>query len=748
MNSLIRCLPLLLCVTLISCESITKARVLLPDIAAEETDYPPLPEAIASFGAAVSGDHLYVYGGHVGTSHQHSTENLAKGFWRLDLGNDSEWEKLADDQRLQGLAVVANGGSIYRIGGMEARNRPKEEEDLHSTASVTRYNPSKNSWENLTPLPDARSSHDAAVLDGKLYVAGGWNLSSEGESWAKTAWVADLSENPLQWKELPPPPFRRRALALATVPGKLYVMGGILEEGGVSKKVDVLDLNSGQWTQAPDLPMPDSIMGFGVSAFGVNGTVYANGGDGVVLKLESDSKEWEHAGYHLNTPRFFHRLLPRGNHELIFVAGASMELGHLDDIERISLLPREHGAEPSDQPEPHHEWTGFRGNGESTTQEPNLPLRWSEEGNVPWSVDLPGYGQSSPVVWGKMVFVTSVSGEYKERLFVHAFDVSTGANLWVKEFEGTQRIKNTKYVSRAAPTPAVDSKNIYALFETGDLFALTHKGDLSWSRHLVSEYGEIKGNHGLASSPVRHEDTLVLLVDHEGPSYLAALDCKTGKNRWKVDRDPRVSWSTPALTFGEDGSSRIVVSSKGIVQEYDLQTGRLLWFVEGLEGNTVPSPTTTMEIVMIGSSEAGSNLAIKRGGSGDVTQSHVAWRSPHALTSFGSPLIHEGRVYAVSKAGVARCLDLATGDLLWQQRIGASCWASPVAAGNHIYFFNKDGLTTVMAASGKEPEVLAENTLAMSNTIHGIAVVPGAFLIRAGNQLTCVGAPGQNPRID
>ncbi|MDP1797093.1 MAG: PQQ-binding-like beta-propeller repeat protein [Planctomycetaceae bacterium] len=176
-------------------------------------------------------------------------------------------------------------------------------------------------------------------------------------------------------------------------------------------------------------------------------------------------------------------------------------------------------------------WPGFRGNGDSHTAASRLPVTWELRGRRAgsWTIRLPGYGQSSPVVWGEMVFVTAVSGDEKEHLHVLAISLQDGKTLWKKDFAATQRVPDGDAVSRGAPTPVVDAERLYAVFESGDAIALSHAGDVLWQRSFVKDYGDIKGPHGYSSSPVLAGDALVLQVAHAGPSYLLALDKATGQ---------------------------------------------------------------------------------------------------------------------------------------------------------------------------------------------------------------------------
>ena len=384
-------------------------------------------------------------------------------------------------------------------------------------------------------------------------------------------------------------------------------------------------------------------------------------------------------------------------------------------------------------------WLGFRGTGNSHSTAKNLPLKWSAEENVAWQVELPGYGQSSPVVWKDRVWVTSVAGEMQDRLLLHCLDLTAGKTLWHHEFPASQGVKTSDYVSKAAPTPVLDADRVYAFYESGDLFALDHAGKLLWQRSLVKDYGPIRSNHGLGSSPVLAGDAVIVLVAREGGSYLLAVDRKTGKNVWKRDHPFPISWSTPLLTT-EGGKPVLVISASGGVEAFDAATGEPVWSLDGLKGNTVASPAAAGDLIVVGASERGSTVAIRAGGKGKITDTHVAWRAQEASVSFGSPLVHNGLVYVVNRAGVVFCLDLKSGKSLWDTRLRAATWASPVAAGDRVYFFSTNGDTTVLKAGGTL-EKLAENPFPVTGRVYGVAVVDGAILLRTGDRLVRVGRP-------
>ncbi len=401
------------------------------------------------------------------------------------------------------------------------------------------------------------------------------------------------------------------------------------------------------------------------------------------------------------------------------------------------------------------QWPGFRGTGNSVTTAKDLPLQWELRGQRAgsWNIRLPGYGQSSPVIWGDRVFITAVSGEKKEKLHLLAFSLTDGQKLWEKEFVGTQQVTDSDAVSRGAPTPVLDANRIYVMFESGDLLAITHEGETVWARSLVKDYGEFKGPHGYSSSPVLSGDKVIVQACHGGPSYVLAVSQATGENVWKVDHPSQTGWSTPAVVTRE-GGDQIIVSSAGSVRAFASSDGHEEWFVTGLAGNSTASPTVEGDIVFIGASqgrggpsEADGSVAIRLGGTGDVTNTHVLWKSPKLTTGYSSPLIHRGLAYAVNKVGAVSCVDIQTGVVRWTERLAGACWASPVASGEHIVFFCKDGDVMVFKAA-REKELVGESTVSSTDILYGVAAVDGAWLIRTGRGLMKVtaGQPEGPPR--
>lgn len=419
-------------------------------------------------------------------------------------------------------------------------------------------------------------------------------------------------------------------------------------------------------------------------------------------------------------------------------------------------------------------WPAFLGAGHSAIDPATIPLRWSPTENQAWHVPLPGYGQSSPVVWHDRVFVTSVDGPMKEHLIVTALALADGRTVWSKKFPTSDPVESGHFVSRAAPTPVVDAAGVYAFFESGDVIALTHAGETRWQRSLSKDYGKFENKYGLGASPVILADRLIFLIDHPGPSYAIALATQSGAVLWKTDRTGRGSWSSPMILPTARGP-QFLCSSGGTIDGYDPATGKLLWTYEGVGGNRICSPTIVGEgAFLIGSqvsrefpdtnSVKQSNFLMRVVPAGDTWKPAVVWRTEEASPAMASPLAYQGSAYWITRTGHLFCFDAATGQTHYTERLKQAPWATPLPVGDRLYFVAKDGLTTVLAA-GPKYQVLAENQLwdpanapgdqapfkretdtkrqaaaAMRGgaEVFGVAAVSGSLLFRTGSHLYCV----------
>jgi hypothetical protein len=305
---------------------------LVIDVAAPKV--PPMPEATSSFGAAVSDDWLYVYGGHTAPTHTYHTAAVSGRFHRVRLdGAAGSWEPLPPGPPLQGMNLVALGGRVYRVGGMAPRNLQGKPADNVSVAECATFDPAAGRWSEAPPLPEPRSSHDVVALAGKLYVVGGWQLRGAGEDehWPDAALVLDPSSPAPRWEPLPQPS-RRRALIAAAHGGRVYAIGGFDEDDKPSRRVDVLDPATGEWSAAPELPGP-ARNGFGPAACTLGDALYVSVADGSLYRLDEAAREWVRVA--TTTPRIVHRAVGLGDR--VLVLGGADKGRNFDLVESVPV---------------------------------------------------------------------------------------------------------------------------------------------------------------------------------------------------------------------------------------------------------------------------------------------------------------------------------------------------------------------------------------------------------------------------
>jgi outer membrane protein assembly factor BamB len=378
-----------------------------------------------------------------------------------------------------------------------------------------------------------------------------------------------------------------------------------------------------------------------------------------------------------------------------------------------------------------HDWPQFRGpGGRGISTETDLPLAWSKDRGIRWSVELPGRGLSSPVIVGGRLFLTACTGPSQERLHVLAFDAKTGKPLWQRQFSATGSTQCNNKTSMAAPTPVADAGRVFALFATGDLAATDPDGNLLWYRSLVGDYPTIGNNVGMAASPVLHKDALLVAMENVGESFVGAIDARTGRNLWKRERPSKINWTTPFVAE-HGGRTEALFQSPGGLTAFDPMTGSRLWsYDSGMA--TIPSPVSAEGVVIV---PGGTSVALRPG----RESAEKAWDSKAVNVGTPSPTIHDGKVYAVNDQGFVVCADLKTGAELWKARTKGKCSASPVIAGDRLYLVSDAGETTVLKL-GAEAETLSVNALEDPMQASP-AVWGGAIYLRSDKRLYCVGAP-------
>jgi outer membrane protein assembly factor BamB len=417
------------------------------------------------------------------------------------------------------------------------------------------------------------------------------------------------------------------------------------------------------------------------------------------------------------------------------------------------------------------QWRGPAGNG--IADEKNLPERWSATENVTWKAALAGQGVSSPIVAGDRVFVTSQigsgvrrpgshprlaqgpgaagSGERalgaprsaaaSDRTFfvVEAFSRADGRRLWEYRLEALGPLPGVHDKHNlASPSPVTDGERVYAWFGTGQIVALDMSGTVVWQRHLGQENSPFDINWGHGSSPTLFGDSLILLCDHSPAAYLLAVDARTGKDRWKTNRGRgRSSYTTPFVVQAATGPELIVNSSER-VDAYDPRTGAFLWHVGGSNQFPIPVPTFHDGIIYMSRGyRSGPYMALRPGGRGDISASHVVWQVNTGAPYISSLVYDAGLLYMANDVGAITVVDAQTGAKVWQERVDGIFSASPVAGDGKIYFVSETGETIVLR-SGREPRIIARNDLG-ERLIASPAISNGQIFIRSDDRIFCVG---------
>ncbi|QEG24301.1 outer membrane protein assembly factor BamB family protein [Mariniblastus fucicola] len=363
-------------------------------------------------------------------------------------------------------------------------------------------------------------------------------------------------------------------------------------------------------------------------------------------------------------------------------------------------------------------WNSFQNGGSLQSENWMVPTEWSPEKGIAWHTKLAGYGQSSPVIADDVAYLTSVTGPNKETLNIEAISLTDGQRKWIFNHENSSPEENTVMVSRAAPTPVADADGVIAFFEGGNLFALDHAGELRWKRDLKAEFGEHKARHGLSASLEQDDEHVYLWCERAESPYVMSIKKNNGETAWKKPGLGNTSWSSPRL-MTVDGKPQLILSSIGLIVGVDPSTGDRLWEFDKVASNSssTPVPVGDGKFLMGASGSRGGKETIPSCGVISITSHNGVyaakwdWVAEKASCSFGSPFAFDGKAWFVNRTGIVNCHDLQTGDKVFTARLGAGqIWATPLATKSGIYFFGKNGVTSIVEPNEKL-KVVAENTL-------------------------------------
>ncbi len=385
-------------------------------------------------------------------------------------------------------------------------------------------------------------------------------------------------------------------------------------------------------------------------------------------------------------------------------------------------------------------WSRWRGpSGQGLVEGVGYPEVWSDQINVRWKTPVPGAGNSSPIVWKDRVFLTTAYDGGTRRSIL-AFERRSGTQLWetfAPEASPERAYKKNGY---ASATVATDGEFVYAYLGANGLLAVDFQGREMWHRGV----GDVTSAfHGTAGSPLLYEDRVIIFQDlRGGDSFVAAFDKRSGRELWRTAREGRVGWGTP-VAIRTPERDEIIISSNRRVQSYDPTTGTELWSCSGNNFEVIPTPVVGHGLVYCSSGRAGPTLAIRPGGTGDVSRTHLEWKAVKGSPFVPSPLLYGDYLYMVNDmVSIVTCYDAKTGKVIWQGRLGKAVRegfsASPVAFDGKIFLTNDEGQTFVIKA-GPKFELLHVNEL-KERVLASPALVDGRWYFRTAGHLMEIGA--------
>ena len=401
-------------------------------------------------------------------------------------------------------------------------------------------------------------------------------------------------------------------------------------------------------------------------------------------------------------------------------------------------------------------WPGWRGpSGDGVSAEKGIPTKWSSTENIAWRIAVPGEGHSSPIVWGDKILLTSSLTEKNKRI-LFCIDRLSGQTVWQRDVVQSPPETIHRLNSRASGTPATDGKQVYVTFmrAEGDKVIAPNVGserlitpgkiivaayDLDGNKKWKTNVGDFVSAHGFNTCPVLFEDLVILNGDHDGNAYLVALDRQSGRQRWRTRRENKTrSYVTPIIRE-IDGITQMILSGSLCIASYDPRNGKRHWIVDGPTEQFVASMVYDGKYVFAtGGYPERHTLAIRPGGKGNVTDTHIAWRTTRGAAYVPSPIISGRYLLMVADSGIASCFEARTGKRHWMERLPGGHSPSPVSADGLIYFVSDRGVTTIVRPS-ETFAVIAKNELGESVSASP-AISQGQIFLRTHQHLYCIGS--------
>jgi len=401
-------------------------------------------------------------------------------------------------------------------------------------------------------------------------------------------------------------------------------------------------------------------------------------------------------------------------------------------------------------------WPGWRGpSGDGVSNGKGIPTKWSSTENIAWRIAIPGEGHSSPIVWGDKVFLTSSLTEKNRRILL-CLDRLSGQTVWQRDVVQSPPETIHRLNSRASGTPATDGRQVYVTFmrAEGDKVIAPNVGserlitpgkiivaayDLDGNEKWKTNVGDFVSAHGFNTCPVLFEDLVILNGDHDGDAYLVALDRQSGRERWRTRRENKTrSYVTPIIRE-INGCTQMILSGSLCVASYDPRNGKRHWIVDGPTEQFVASVVYDGKYVFAtGGYPERHTLAIRPGGKGNVTDTHIAWRTTRGAAYVPSPIISGRYLLMVADSGIASCFEARTGKRYWMERLPGGHSPSPVSADGLVYFVSDQGVTTVIRPS-ETFAVIAKNELGEPVSASP-AISQGQIFLRTHQHLYCIGS--------
>ena len=445
-------------------------------------------------------------------------------------------------------------------------------------------------------------------------------------------------------------------------------------------------------------------------------------------------------------------------------------------------------AAPSPPPDFDEQWPNWRGPDHTGMARTGAPVRWSTTENVEWKTPIPGKGHSTPIIWEDRIYLTTAiptapmpeprrddftrpprrpraergqdrpnqerrrpRGERRRRmptaLVEHKFEVlcldkNTGKALWrnTAVVETPHEGYHRRYGSFASNSAVTDGRYVYAFFGSRGLYVYDLNGKPAWKKNFGVKM-KMRNGFGEGTAPVLHGDALVLNFDHEGQSFILALDKNTGKELWRRDRDERSTWTTPLVTEYA-GTTQVIVTGDNKVRSYDLANGDLIWECSGLGTNPVPIPVRHQDTVIVMTGHRSPNmLAIRLDRKGDLTDTDaVLWTNQRGNAYTASPVYYDGKLYVLTDRGLISCFDAGTGKPFYHQQRLPNPYqfkASPLGSGGRLYLASEQG-DVIVLKMGEEYEVLAVNSMPDHFFIASPVIVGNQLFLRSQDALYCI----------